>query len=179
MPATELSPDELLDELPDPAPEENPTPEPDPEPDPAPPTFLLCKPEHLRDLLLAEYLAACEQQNPGLVQRTIAAVSGEIVNLLQHRYPQPWPLVPELVRYCAAVIAAYRTVQAITTLVKSESGTDNEWIPLQKQWKYCTDMLVDMAAGRVKLPLTELNADREDANFAVISQQTYFDFRGF
>lgn len=145
---------------------------------------LLCTRDHLTDLLLAAYVDACEEQNPGLVNRTIEAVSGEIVDMLQYRYPQPWtvqgiPAVPELVRYCAAVISAYRTVQAVTTLVDSESSSDNEWIPLQKQWKYCTDLLAGMAAGRVKLPLPELNADREDANFAVISQQTYFDFRGF
>ena len=77
----------------------------------------LCTRDHIIDLLHAEYVAACEEQNPGLVERTIEAVSGEIGDALSYRYPQPWPYVPELVRYIAAVFSAYRTVEAITSLV--------------------------------------------------------------
>ena len=91
--------------------------------------MLFCTREHVTDLLLADYVAACEDQNPGLVDRTIAAVSGEIATVLSYRYPQPWPLVPDLIRYIASVISAYRTVEAVTSLVSSEAIDDNEWIP--------------------------------------------------
>lgn len=138
----------------------------------------LCNRDHIIDLLHAEYVAACEKQNPGLVERTIDAVSGEIGDLLSYRYPQPWPCVPELIRYCAAVVSAYRVVEAITTLVKSEAESDNEWIPLQKQWKQCLEWLEDIAKGKLKLPLEEANPDREDATVAVISRKPVFDLRG-
>jgi hypothetical protein len=62
--------------------------------------------DDLKDYLHAKYLAACEKQNPGLTERTIAAVSGEVTDLLRRRYPLPWPEVPALVRYIASVIAA-------------------------------------------------------------------------
>ena len=140
--------------------------------------MLLCTRAHLTDLLLPAWLAACEAQNPGLAERTISDVSGEIGDMLAYRYPQPWPNVPELVRYCAAVISAYRVVQAITSLVKNESATDNEWIPLQKQYASCLKLLDDIAGGKLKLPLSEAHPDREDASIAVIARRPVFDLEG-
>lgn len=140
--------------------------------------MLLCRREHITDLLHADYMAACEEQNPGLAERTIEAVSGEVGDALSYRYPQPWPYVPELVRYIAAVISAYRIVEAITSLVSTEASESNEWIPLQKQWRECLDMLDDIAKGKLKLPLDEAHPDREDASVAVISRPPFFDLRG-
>ena len=140
--------------------------------------MLMCNRDNIIDLLYADYVAACEEQNPGIVERTIEAVSGEVGDALSYRYPQPWPYVPELVRYIAAVISAYRVVEAITSLVNTEASSDNEWIPLQKQWKYCTDLLKDIASGRQKLPLSEDNPDREEPSVAVMSPHPFFDFRG-
>ena len=141
--------------------------------------MLLCNADNITDLLHAEFVAACEEQNPGLAERTIRDVSGEIADMLSYRYPQPWPNVPELIRYCAAVISAYRVVQAITTLVKTESSTDNEWIPLQKQWRECLKLLDDIAKGKLKLPLAEAHPDREDASVAVIARKPVFDLEGY
>lgn len=141
--------------------------------------MILCDRKNIIDLLHAKYVAACEKQNPELVERTIEAVSGEIGDMLSYRYPQPWPYVPELIRYIAAVISAYRVVEAITTLVSTEASSDNEWIPLQKQWKYVTGLLEDIAKGKLKLPLEEANPDREEASVAVISRKPFFDLRGF
>ncbi|HJB64990.1 MAG TPA: DUF1320 domain-containing protein [Candidatus Mailhella merdavium] len=140
--------------------------------------MILCSREHIVDLLHARYVEACEKQNPGLVERTIEAVSGEIGDALSYRYPQPWPYVPELVRYIAAVISAYRVVEAITSLVDTEASSANEWLPLQKQWKYVTELLEDIISGKQKLPLSEANPDREDPTFAVVSRPPLFNLRG-
>ena len=64
-------------------------------------------------------------------------------------------------------------------LVNTEAGSDNDWIPLQQQWKRCTALLEDFASGKQKLPLPEANPDREDASVAVVSPPPFFDFRGF
>lgn len=141
--------------------------------------MILCERKHILDLLLDKYVVACEKQNPDLMERTIEAVSGEIGDALSYRYPQPWPYVPEIVRYIASVIAAYRVVQAITSLVTSEASNDNEWIPLQKQWKYVTELLDDIIRGKLKLPLDEANPDREEASVAVVSRKPIFDLRRF
>ncbi len=140
--------------------------------------MLLCSREHIVDLLHAKYMEACEKQNPGIVERTIVAVSGEIGDALSYRYPRPWPYVPDMVRYIAAVISAYRVVEAITSLVSTEAASDNEWLPLQKQWAYCTKLLQDIRDGKQKLPLDETNPDREDASVAVVSRPPFFDLRG-
>lgn len=141
--------------------------------------MLFCTRDHITDLLLVDYVMACEEQNAGLVERTIEAVSGEIASMLSYRYPQPWSHVPELVRYIASVISAYRVVEGITSLVSSEEGVGNEWIPLQKQWKYCTEMLKDIRDGKLRLPLEPSTQDRETALCAVSAPQRYFDFGGF
>ena len=140
--------------------------------------MLLCRRDHIVDLLHADYVAACEEQNPGLVGRTIEAVSGEVSDALSYRYPQPWPYVPELIRYIAAVISAYRVVEAITSLVDTEASSANEWLPLQKQWKYVTGLLEDIVSGKQKLPLEETNPDREEASVAVVSRPPLFNLRG-
>ncbi len=140
--------------------------------------MILCDRDSITDLLHVKYVEACEKQSPGLVARTIEAVSGEIGDALSYRYPQPWPYVPELVRYIAAVTSAYRVVEAITSLVDTEQSGDNEWIPLQKQWKYCMDLLDQIAKGKLKLPLEESNPDREEASVAVVSRDPLFDLRG-
>lgn len=140
--------------------------------------MLLCRRDHIVDLLHADYVAACEEQNPGLVERTIEAVSGEVSDALSYRYPQPWPYVPELIRYIAAVISAYRVVEAITSLVDTEASSANEWLPLQKQWKYVTGLLEDIVSGKQKLPLEETNPDREEASVAVVSRPPLFNLRG-
>lgn len=141
--------------------------------------MLLCTPQNLTDYLLQRYLDACEQQNPGLAERKIAAVSGEITDLLAHRYPQPWPHVPPIIRYIASVISAYQTAEAITTLVTTEGATENEWIPLQKEWKRATDILDQIASGKRKIPLDEVIEDREDASVAVVAPPPLFDMKGF
>ncbi len=142
--------------------------------------MLLCTPDDIADLILADYLAACEGKNPGITGRTIAAVSGEIRDALTARYPQPWPTVPDLLRNIAATFAAYRIVGSLTSLVDTESSTENPWLPLQKQWKYCSDILADIIAGKRKLPLVEVSPDdREDAAISVISSPAVFDWRGF
>lgn len=138
----------------------------------------LCDRAAIVDLLHVKYVEACEKQNPGLVDRTIAAVSGEVGDALSYRYPQPWPYVPELVRYITAVISAYRVVEAITSLVSSEASDNNEWIPLQSQWKHCNGLLKDIRDGKLKLPLAEANPDREEASVAVVSRNPVFDLRG-
>ena len=140
--------------------------------------MILCGRDDVLDLMHPKYVQACEKQNPGLVERTIEAVSGEIGDALSYRYPQPWPYVPELVRYIATAISAYRVVGAITSLMDTEASSENEWIPIQKQWRYCTGLLENIVSGKQKLPLEEVNPDREEASVAVVARESFFDLRG-
>lgn len=135
---------------------------------------VLCSRDDVADMLLAPYLDACEAQNPGLVERTILAVSAELVESLASRYPQPWAQVPSLVRHIARVFTAYRVVQAITSLVQTEASSNNEWLPLQQEWKQCVKMLEDILGGRRSLTLSESLGQREDACIAVCAPRPLF-----
>jgi phage gp36-like protein len=141
----------------------------------------LCTLDDLTNYIHAGYMAACEQQNPGLAERLIDGVSGEIPNLLARRYPLPWPFVPSLLRHIAAVFAAYRMAGAITTLVKSASQSENEWIPLQMEYKRCDALLKDIATGKTKLAFgdEEIDEEFEEPSITVISPGKHFDLKGF
>lgn len=142
--------------------------------------MLLCTLDNLTDYLHAAFLTACETQNPGLAERHIESVSGEILDLLTPRFPLPWPHVPAIIRYIAAVFASYRTVEAITTLVDTENQTDNEWIPLQNEYRRADTILKDLAKGKVNLAeLEDLAGEGEEPSVAVVSPGPYFDLSRF
>lgn len=134
------------------------------------------------DYLLAEYVKACEEQNPGITERMIIATSKEMAELLAVRFKLPFRTVPSVIRRIASVFAAYQIVQAITSMVSTEAATDNEWIPLQKQWKACQELLDDIIKGKIKLPAEEnepILMDREDPSFEVITSTRTFDFSNY
>lgn len=143
----------------------------------------LCTTDDLKDYILEAYLTACETQNPGLTERTIEAVSDEIKDMLANHYPQPWAKVPSLVKYIAAVIAAYRTAGAITTLVTTEGSTGNEWLPLQKEWKRATELLDKIATGKITLSVADEGNNQgivsDNGIATVITDIPLFDLRGF
>jgi phage gp36-like protein len=141
----------------------------------------LCTLDDLQDYLHPAFLAACEAQNPGLAGRKIAAASGEIRDLLKARYPLPWPEIPAILGHIAAVFAAYRTAGAITTLVNSEGQTENEWIPLQTEYKRADALLKDIASGKLKLPLSAVPDENglEDPAVAVVTPAPIFNLDGF
>lgn len=140
----------------------------------------LCTVDDLKDYLLPAFITACEAQNPGICERTIKAVSGEIMDMVANRFNLEQG-IPPLLKYIASVIAAYRTAGAITTLVNTEGTTDNEWLPLQKEWKRATDLLDKLAAGKLSLAnKDEINSQAEDNGMlAIITAKPLFDFKGF
>ena len=52
-------------------------------------SMILCGRDDVLDLMHPKYVQACEKQNPGLVERTIEAVSGEIGDALSYRIRSP------------------------------------------------------------------------------------------
>ena len=92
-----------------------------------------CTTADLQDYVLAAYLAKAEELNAGAAARHIATVTEEIDGaLLQAGYSLPLERVPGKLRHIAAVIAAYRTVSNVTSLMSQDTGTGNDWVRLQK-----------------------------------------------
>lgn len=137
--------------------------------------------EQMQSFILAAYLDAVEQEKPGIIDQILSEVSGEIDSALGRRYAVPFAPVPESIRYIASVLAAYRVPGSLTSLMDTEASANNEWLPLQTEWKRATALLDDFATGKRKLPPTvkELELDREDASITVVSPAPLFTLRGF
>jgi len=137
-------------------------------------------PEHVTDLILAAVADAAEALNADLVGRCLADATDEVSSFLSRRYRQPFSPVPGIIRWITSVIAAWRVVGAITSLMDTEASSDNQWLPIQKQYNRAWDLLEDLAAGRQKLAVDELiDLDRETPHAAVVSPGNYFDLSKF
>jgi hypothetical protein len=120
----------------------------------------LCTVEDVKAFLLADYITAAEQLNDTIVRDTIGRVSGEISDILAHRYNLTACEPPQIIVNIAAVFSAYRIVEAITGIVSTEAGADNVWIPLQKEYQRMDRMLNEIAKQTLKLPLPEVSGGK-------------------
>lgn len=141
---------------------------------------MYCQRTDLNDYVLEAYLTAADGRRPGIVDRTLENVSGEINDALRSRFELPLSTVPDTLRRIAAVLAAYRIVGAITSLMDSESGSNNEWLPLQTQYKQALRDLEAIRDGTLPLGLAELGEEAaDDVAVAVVSRKASFGFRGW
>lgn len=141
---------------------------------------MYCQRTDLTDYLLEAYLTAADEQTPGIVDKSIANVGREIDDALRARFVLPLSEVPGTLTRIAAVIAAYRIVGSITSMMASEGGSSNEWIPLQTQYKQAVKELELIRTGSLNIGLVELGeAPRNDDDMVVITRPKTFDLRGF
>ena len=95
--------------------------------------MIYCTADILTDFVLAQYLAKVEELNPGSVDRHIGQVSEEIDEaLLVGGYSIPTENNSATLTRMCAVMAAWRCIGEITSLMDTEAASDNEWLPLQK-----------------------------------------------
>jgi phage gp36-like protein len=115
-----------------------------------------CVVAELSDYVLQAYLDKLEELNPGILQKHIDGVSAEIDDVLRSRFQLPLQSVPETLARICTVMAAYRAVGSITSLMQSEGGSSNEWLPLQTMHKQALKDLADIRDGKIDLGLEEL-----------------------
>lgn len=141
---------------------------------------MYCERADLTAYVLDAYLTAAEEQTSGIVNETMNNVAGEIDDALRARFVLPLATVPETLKRIAAIITAYRIVGAITSLMASESGSNNEWIPLQTQYKQAVKDLEAVRTGNLSLGLQELGEETIDTeDTIVITPKRKFDMRGW
>lgn len=107
-----------------------------------------CQSADLESYVLPAYVTSAEALRPGITDRHIAQVSAEIDDALAPTYVTPLSPVPATVSRVCAVLAAYRVIGEITTLVTEDGTTKNEWIPLQTLAKQSQTDLQAMRAGK-------------------------------
>ncbi len=107
-----------------------------------------CSRTDLEGYVLSAYLDAAEKLRAGAVAQHIAQVSAEIDDALAPLYQVPLDPVPATVKRVCAVLAAYRVVGGVTTLVTEGGTTKDEWIPLQAAVKQAQIDMDAMRAGK-------------------------------
>lgn len=128
-----------------------------------------CVVTRLADYVLQAYLDKLEELNPGILQKHVDGVCAEIDDVLRSRYQLPLRSIPETLSRICTVMAAYRAVGSITSLMQSEGGSANEWLPLQSMHKQALKDLADIRAGKIDLGLEELGEVSVEADSTLVS----------
>lgn len=141
---------------------------------------MYCERVDLTDYVLEAYLTAAEEQTAGIVTKTIRNVSGEIDDALRARFELPLIQTPDTLKRIAAVMTAYRVVGGITSLMNSEGGSNNDWIPLQTQYKQAVKDLESIRDAKLNIGLTELGQEsRSDESLIVKTRKPTIDMGGW
>ena len=136
---------------------------------------MYCTATDLNQYLLAEYTAAAESKTPGIVNEQITRVSGQIDSYIGERYALPLSTVPAVLNWAASVMVAYRVLGSVTSLVKTEGQTDNEFVYLQGEYKRAIKMLEDIRDEKVELfPGTDDKELQDDKAYSVSAPRRRF-----
>ena len=108
-----------------------------------------------------DYLDKAESEQPGICDQTIQAVSGEIDDALRGRVALPLSTVPQTLKRICGVLAAYRTVAAITPMMDAD-GVKNEFLSLHTEYRDCLKTLEKLREGKISLGLDVLGEERVD-----------------
>ncbi len=126
------------------------------------------------------FLEAAESKIPGVIQETIANVSAEIDERLSKRWVVPFGTTPALVAHICSVLSAWRIVGALTSLMDTEAQSDNQWIPLQKEWQKALELLEELAKPGGKVTLPPPAEEASSAGSAVFAHSEFsIDMRGY
>lgn len=141
---------------------------------------MYCERADLTDYVLEAYLVAAEEQTAGIVEKTIRNVSGEIDDALRARFELPLLQTPDTLKRIASVMVAYRVVGGITSLMNSEGGSNNDWIPIQTQYKQAIKDLESIRDGKLNIGLKELGQEaRSDESLIVKTRKPTIDMGGW
>ncbi len=130
---------------------------------------MYCTETDLKQYLLEAYIAAAKKQNPAVVDEQITRVSGRIDAYIGERYTLPLPTVPAILNWAASVMAAYGVIGNVTSLVKTEGQTENEFLFLQRESGRAIRTLEEIRDGKIQLfPGTD-DKERQDDKAVLVS----------
>lgn len=135
-----------------------------------------CDENDLSQYVLQAYLDKLEALKPGLIAGHIEGVAREIDDRLRARYVVPLSTVPATLGRIAAVLAAFRVVGAVTSVMRTEATSDNSWLPLQTLHKQALKELEAITTGDLDLGLELIGAKPadQDCGLTASSSQQLF-----
>ena len=114
---------------------------------------MYCSKNDLESWVLEAYLERLEQISPGLIDGMMEQVSLEIDEHLKCRFALPLPKVPATLRRIAAVLVGYRCLGAITSLMNTEAGSENDLLYIQREAAQAYKDLKEIAGGDLDIGL--------------------------
>lgn len=128
---------------------------------------MYCTRDDLTDYILPDYLLAVDGIDPDKVGRTIVNVETEMTEaLVSGSYTVTANDIPATVKRICATLSAYRSVSAVTSLITTEAGNENEFLPLQRAASRAETELGQIKLG--KLPLAAPSAEDSQPNDTII-----------
>jgi len=141
---------------------------------------MYCTVADLAEYVLQAYLDKLEELHPGLLDKNIASVSQEIDDVLRPRYVLPLVTVPGTIRRIAAVLACYRALGAITSLMDTDAGSDNQFLYIQDMVKQARKDLDLIRDGKIDLGLVLLGeVEVSPGGSTVSAPNKFFDLTGY
>lgn len=134
-----------------------------------------CTRTDLTDYLLADYLTAADNQQKGTVDKAITNVCAEMTEaLIAGGYTVTADVIPAAVKRICSAIAAYRSIGAITSLITSEDGNENDYLPLQRLAERADKEMALIREGKFPLAAPAAETSRSDDTVAVVTQPGKF-----
>lgn len=141
---------------------------------------MYCTRANIEEYILPGYLDSAEQEQVGIVDKHITQVTNEIDDALRSLYELPITTVPSTIKRICAVIAGYRILGSITSMVNSEATSNNEFFYIQDQWKVSMKELEKIREGKFPLGLKLLGAKPQSGSaFEVETIDADFDFTNY
>lgn len=139
-----------------------------------------CTTADLAEYVLQAYLDKLEELSPGLLDKNISSISEEIDDVLRPRYKLPLKGVPGTLRRIAAVLASYRSIGAITSLMDTDAGSDNQFLYIQDMVRQARKELELVRDGKIDLGLSLLGEEEvSPGGISVKSPKKHYDLTGY
>lgn len=136
---------------------------------------MYCTRSDLTDHILEEYLTAADNQKEGTVVKAISNVEEEMTEaLVSGGYAIVADSIPATVKKVCSVIAAYNSVSAITSLIKTAANSENIFLPLQRKFEQAEKTLDKIREGKIRLAPPEAKTSQPNDSFVVVTPSSKF-----
>ncbi len=136
---------------------------------------MYCTRAELTDHVLEEYLTAADNKKAETVATAISNIEAEMTEALNcGGYTITPDSIPATVKKVCAVIAAYNSVSAITSLIKTSANSENVWLPLQRKFERAEKTLDQIREGKVRLAAPEADSAQPNDTVVVVTPPSKF-----
>jgi hypothetical protein len=137
---------------------------------------MFCELADVKKYVHYQYLEKLDEIRPGAVDIHIGQVNGEVSEaVLQGGFALPAVNTSATLRRIAGVMSAWYCVCAITSVMDTEAGSNNEWIPLQKNYERAMKDLDSIREGLLNPFPEDISETASGGGVSVVVPLQMFD----